>query len=68
MRFATAAAIALVAIALSAGGALAYTLAGWQYGDVMPSVDARALVIASRASAWVRRSSVRAASRRTSRW
>ena len=45
MRFTTAAAIALVAIALSAGGALAYTLAGWQYGDVMPSIDARALAM-----------------------
>lgn len=45
MRFATAAAAALVAIALSAGGALGYTFAGWQYGDGMPLVDARALAM-----------------------
>ena len=45
MRFATTTAMALVVIALSAGGALAYTFAGWQYGDVMPLIDARALAM-----------------------
>ena len=45
MRLTTTAAAALALLALSAGGAGAYTLAGWQYGDVMPQIDARTLAM-----------------------
>jgi hypothetical protein len=45
MRLTTTAALALAALALAAGGAGAYTLGGWQYGDAMPLCDARALAM-----------------------
>jgi len=43
MRYVTA--VALGVIAIWAGSASCYTYAGWEYGDVMPSMDARTLAM-----------------------